>query len=110
MGRLKALGSRVGSLPPRVAAMPKMAERFYQSAEWLAYRKAHRQWTAARQGGVWCVVCGATRRLILDHVRERKDGGADFPPYDEARWYCAGCHNTKTAAARAARARGGGRG
>lgn len=87
--------------------MPKVADGFYLSAEWRAYRSAHRAWTIARQGGVWCRVCGSVKRLILDHRTERKDGGADFPPYEEADWYCGGCHNAKTAAARAKRAAGG---
>lgn len=44
---------------------------------------------------------------MLDHRVERKDGGADLPPYAEADWYCAGCHNAKTARVRGERARGG---
>ena len=107
MGRLTALPSRLSGLPARVKALPKRAEGFYQSAAWKAYRRAHAAWTRARQGGLWCCVCGATGRLILDHRVERKDGGADFPPYEEADWYCTGCHNRKTAEARAKRARGG---
>lgn len=86
--------------------MPKVAEGFYLTPEWRAYRSAHRAWTAAKQGGVWCCICGGTARLILDHVVERKDGGADFPAYEQAKWYCGGCHNTKTARARAKRASG----
>lgn len=106
MARLTQLRGRVGSLSSRVRSLPKVAERFYQSAEWKAYRKAHAAWTRATLGGLWCCVCGSAKRLILDHVIERKDGGADFPPYDGARWYCTGCHNSKTAAARAKRAGG----
>lgn len=107
MGRLQGLPSRLAGLPARVKALPKVAERFYQSAEWLAYRARHKAWTRARQGGVWCCKCGSTHRLILDHRVERKDGGADFPPFEEADWYCAACHNRKTAEARARRASGG---
>ncbi|MGL5446561.1 MAG: HNH endonuclease [Rhabdaerophilum sp.] len=107
MGRLRQLPARLGGMAARVKAMPKVAERFYLSAEWRAYRSAHRAWTKARQGGVWCCVCGSVARLILDHRVERKDGGADFPPYEEADWYCGGCHNTKTAKARHQRAGGG---
>jgi 5-methylcytosine-specific restriction protein A len=106
VGRLRQLPARVAALPARVAALPKMAERFYQSAEWLAYRRAHRRWTAERQGGVWCAVCGAGGRLILDHKVERKDGGADFPAFDGAEWLCTSCHNAKTAKARGRRANG----
>ncbi len=107
VGKLKAMPARLGSLPPRVAAMPKVADNFYKSAAWLAYRQQHRDWTVAQQGGVWCIVCGSTRRLILDHAAERKDGGADLPAFKDAHWYCTGCHNRKTADAKAKRARGG---
>lgn len=105
MAKLKAMPPRLAGLPPRVAAMPKVAERFYLDPEWKAYRERHRRWTIQRQGGVWCVKCGSTERLILDHEHERKDGGADFPPFDQAHWHCGPCHNRKTAAARAKRAR-----
>lgn len=88
--------------------MPKMAERFYLSAEWKQYRREHRAWTRAQHGGVWCCVCGSAERLILDHDVERKDGGAEFPPFAQAKWYCTAHHNAKTARARAARASGKG--
>jgi len=103
---IKRLPARVGRAPSRVAALPKKVERFYASPEWKRYRSAHRAWTKAKQGGVWCCVCGSTERLILDHVVERRDGGPDLPPYEGAKWYCTGCHNAKTAAARARRAGG----
>lgn len=96
----------MGGLAARVKALPKAAEGFYLSAEWRAYRAGHKAWTIARQGGLWCCKCGGTNRLILDHRVERRDGGADFPPYDQADWYCTGCHNSKTVAAKAQRARG----
>ncbi|MBD2842696.1 HNH endonuclease [Erythrobacter sp. KMU-140] len=99
------MSARLAGLPPRVRALPKVAERFYTSPEWKDYRKRHRAWTVAQKGGCWCCVCGASGRLILDHRVERRDGGADFPPFDEADWYCTGCHNAKTAEARARRAR-----
>lgn len=106
---------RLGRPRPRIAAPPRKAESFYLSAPWRAYRKAHRAWTVAREGGLWCAVCGAKggkRGLILDHKIERRDGGEDFPPFAEAQWLCSGCHNAKTARAKAARVarhmRGGG--
>ncbi|XUU60653.1 hypothetical protein ACRAQ6_14005 [Erythrobacter sp. HA6-11] len=108
MGRLKHMAARIGSLPPRVKLQPKLAERFYQSKEWISYRKRHAAWTRQREGGLWCCKCFSNKRLILDHAVERKDGGADFPPFEQAHWYCAGCHNRKTAEARAKRASGKG--
>lgn len=109
MARLKALGSRVAAMPPHVRALPKVAEHFYQSREWLDYRERHKRWTVERQGGVWCAVCGSKHRLILDHRVERSDGGADFPPFGEADWLCQRHHNAKTAAAKARRAAGNSR-
>lgn len=97
---------RLGSMPAKLAPGPKVAEGFYQSAEWLRYRRWHREETIRREGGLWCCKCGSTHRLILDHTVERKDGGPDFPPYEGAKWHCARCHNAKTARERAARAGG----
>lgn len=104
MGRLKSLPGRFGRAPRRVSSLPKTVDRFYQSAEWKDYRKRHRAWTRQTQGGLWCKKCGATGRLILDHIIERKDGGEDFPPFEGAEWLCIGCHNRKTAQAKARRA------
>lgn len=106
MARLSGLPKRLNALPRRVAPMPKKAEGFYQSQAWRDYRSRHADWTRRQRGGLWCCQCGGTRRLTLDHRVERRDGGADFPPFEEADWYCAGCHARKTATARAARARG----
>lgn len=105
MGRLKAMPPRVGALPPRVAAMPKVADRFYQSAEWMALRERRKldldyiqaQARAKRDG---------SRRLILDHVIEIKDGGAPLDPANTA-WLTFREHQVKTARARGRRASGG---
>lgn len=106
MGRLTSAPGRLVAVPAKVGSAPKVAETFYRSPEWLAYRKRHRAWTVEQQGGVWCAVCGSTHRLILDHRIERRDGGEDFPPFAEADWLCGAHHNEKTAKAKAARARG----
>ena len=106
MGRLKAMPGRLKASPPRLKPLPKVAEGFYSSPEWKAYRADHRARTIAVHGGVWCCVCGAGGRLILDHVVERKDGGPDFPPFDGAKWYCTAHHNAKTAKERAKRSVG----
>ncbi len=104
VAKLTHMAPRLGSLGARVRSLPKRAAGFYLSAEWRAYRQDHAAWTKARLGGLWCCVCGRGGRLILDHEIERKDGGPDFPPYEGAKWQCTGCHNAKTAAARARRA------
>jgi len=103
MGRLRTAPSRIGRPPRRIASPPRKAESFYLSREWRLYRARHKAWTIARLGGLWCAVCGAAGKLILDHKHERRDGGADFPPFDGAEWLCPGCHNAKTARAKAER-------
>jgi hypothetical protein len=94
--------SRLGGLAPKVSAMPKVAESFYQSTEWRRLIASIK-----RERGNWCERCGSTVRVIGDHIVERKDGGADLDP-SNVELLCAKHHATKTAAARARRARGGG--
>jgi len=95
---LRTLGGRVGvSLPGKVAPMRKRADPFYESPEWKA---AVRTWRAR-----WCKVCGSTKRLVLDHIVERKDGGSDLDPAN-LQTLCHACHQRKTADARARRATG----
>jgi 5-methylcytosine-specific restriction protein A len=106
MGRLRALPSRLGGQPPRLAAPPKVAEPFYQSKGWrqlVARRKLDRDYFAALSRAK------SGERLILDHVRERKDGGADLDPAN-TEWLTMSEHQAKTAKARARRARGEGGG
>lgn len=102
MGRLKAMPSRLGSLPGKVRALPKQVEPFYQSAAWkrlVEDRKLDADYFAAKARA------RKGERLILDHKRERKDGGADLDPANTA-WLTFSEHQAKTARARAARARG----
>lgn len=103
MSRLKAMPARVGALPPRVAALPKTADRFYQSPEWRALVAARR-----KDRDYWAAKARAApgERLILDHVVERRDGGADLDAAN-TQWLTFSEHQAKTAAARATRARGG---
>lgn len=100
---------KLGTLPPRVAAgehrrvrpAAKQAAAVYQTTE-------HRQWRAEviRRAGGMCQSCGrADGRLFADHVQELRDGGAPLDP-GNGRALCGACHTRKTAAARAARARG----
>ena len=103
MGRLQAVSGKLGGAPSKLRAAPKVVDRFYQSREWKALRRAKLD-----QGPASCCVCGAGGkgvRLILDHREERKDGGADLPMLDELDWYCTGHHNAKTAREKARRAR-----
>lgn len=100
MGKLTSLGSRVGSLSPRVAVQPRVTENFYKSREWLHLIKMIK-----RIRGNFCARCGSTYRVAGDHIVERKDGGAEL---DEGNieLLCIRCHGRKTSSARKARALG----
>jgi hypothetical protein len=50
---------------------------------------------AAEAQGMRCVDCGSTKGLELDHVRERRDGGATSA--ENLKWRCRPCHVKKTA-------------
>lgn len=102
MGRLKQLPARLGGMPMRVGFAPKVAESFYLSAPWRALveqRKRDPDYTAAKARGK------PSERMILDHVVERKDGGADLDPAN-TKWLTFTEHQRKTAEAKARRARG----
>lgn len=100
--------ARIGMLKPRLATldartvrpMPKVAEPFYSSAEWIALRNEER---AAAKGICRRPGCGK-RGYIVDHIVEIKDGGAALDR-SNVELLCGSHHATKTAAARAARMR-----
>jgi 5-methylcytosine-specific restriction protein A len=103
MGRLKALRSRLSAPPPRLMQPPKTVDPFYLSDEWRKLRARRRldpDYYAARRRAK------AGERLILDHVHERRDGGADLDPRN-TEWLTMSEHQAKTATARAKRALGG---
>ncbi len=86
--------------------MPKVADRFYGSAEWralVARRKLDADWFAARARAR---ADGSNGRTILDHVAEIKDGGAKLDPAN-TQWLTHAEHQAKTARARMRRAGGG---
>lgn len=102
MGRLKEMAPRLGRARPRLAPAPKVAERFYSSPEWLALRarrKLDSDWFAAKRRAK------PGERLILDHIRERRDGGDDLDPAN-TQWLTMSEHQAKTARVKAGRARG----
>jgi len=102
MGRMKAMPRRVGTMPVRVKAAPKVADPFYLSPAWLALveqRKLGPDYAAAKARAK------PGERLILDHKHERRDGGADLDPAN-TEWLTFSEHQAKTAKARARRARG----
>jgi 5-methylcytosine-specific restriction protein A len=102
VGRLKAAKPRLSSAPPKLRSAPKEVERFYSSPGWralVARRKLDADYFAALRRAKH------GERLILDHVRERKDGGADLDPLN-TEWLTFSEHQVKTARARKRRARG----
>lgn len=106
MARLSAPPSRLVSQPSKLRQPPKSAEPFYLSVEWrrlVAARKLDPDYFDARRRAK------PGERLILDHVRERKDGGSDLDPAN-TEWLTMSEHQVKTAKARARRARGQGGG
>jgi 5-methylcytosine-specific restriction protein A len=99
VSRLRTLGPRLKPIDTRtVRPPPKVVESFYSSAEWKQ--------TAAdikRRDEYRCVKCGSRDgRLYVDHIIERKDGGAD---YDHANLQvvCSPCHGKKGASERVKR-------
>lgn len=103
--RLTNLRPSVGVLDIRIAQpAPKTADPFYLSPEW---RKLVDD--LIRERGRRCQVCGKTHgdggqpvRLIGDHIREIRDGGAVLDR-SNVMLMCQPCHNAKTAKARAER-------
>lgn len=100
MARLKNLAPRVASLPSQLRPPPKIAESFYTSVAWRSLVASIK-----RQRGAQCEQCGSRRRIIGDHIVERRDGGGDLAP-SNVMLLCFTCHQRKTAKARARRARG----
>src|SRR5688572_30149611 len=105
MGRLKAMAPRLAGLAPRVAAMPKTAEPFYTSRAWQELR-SRRMLDADYFAALARARKDGSKRAILDHKHERKDGGADLDPAN-TEWLTMNEHQAKTAKAKARRARGG---
>lgn len=107
MARLKTLGSRLTRPAPRLSAAPKTADPFYLSPEWRSLkerRKLEPDYFAALARRKY-----PQERLILDHDKEIKDGGALLDPANTV-WRTMSEHQAKTAKARAKRAAGRGGG
>jgi len=102
---LKTIGPSLTPLDMRVAKLPpKTADEFYLSPAWRGLVAAIK-----RERGNACEECGRSHdhkgkplRIIGDHIKELKDGGA---PLDRAniKLMCLPCHNRKTADEKARR-------
>lgn len=97
--RLKTLGPRLKTFDTRSVRPPeKVVESFYASAEWKEISRAIRERDRYK-----CVKCGnKDGRLYVDHIIERKDGGADFD-HENLETLCAPCHGLKTTGERVKR-------
>lgn len=99
MVRLMRAPGRLGAAPPRIAAAPKIALPFYQTPEWKALRSMRMKdpdYAAAKRrarGG----------RVILDHIKELRDGGAALDPKN-TQWLTFAEHQAKTEAEKRRRA------
>jgi hypothetical protein len=102
LGRLTNIKPQLGSIGPRLKPPLKLVEQFYSSPEWLALR-AKRKRDPDYQAALQRAKPG--ERVILDHIRERRDGGDDLDPNNTA-WLTNSEHQAKTARERSRRARG----
>lgn len=104
VGKLSQLPPRFAGAARRVTALPKRADRFYQSKEWRSLVARLK-----RERGAYCRRCGAGGRgvrIIGDHIHEIKDGGAKLDERN-IELLCSPCHNVKTAQERRRRVRRG---
>jgi 5-methylcytosine-specific restriction protein A len=99
--RLPTFDSRLKLFDTRkLKPPPKVTENFYGSAEWKAARAA-----TLKRDKYTCVVPGCGRRegrMFVDHIKERKDGGADFD-LENLQTLCGSHHTSKTIAERVKR-------
>lgn len=90
----------------RIATPPKVAQSFYSTPEYQAWREA----VIARAGrqcealidGKRCWKAEPHNRMFADHIVEIKDGGARLDP-SNGRCLCGAHHSAKTAEVRGAR-------
>lgn len=117
MVRIPTLKSRIPTLDTRTAKpLPKKADSFLHTSEWEKARDAallrdggHREripgTNKERVVGAHCTVpgCGRVeRRMFVDHIKERKDGGA-LLDLANLQTLCGSHHTTKTLAVRSDR-------
>jgi 5-methylcytosine-specific restriction enzyme A len=98
MPRLSTLRPRVAMAPQRLAPRAKQVDAYYSTPEHRAWRLAvckRAGWRCeAIENGVRCEASAARGdRMFSDHVRERRDGGAD---QGEGKCLCGSHHSTKT--------------
>ena len=99
MGRLTKLGSSLPRLDTAIARIPpKTADAHYLTPEHKAWRTA-----VLKRAGFKCQGAGPhSGPLHADHITEIRDGGDPLDSMN-GQALCQGCHNRKTAAAKASR-------
>jgi len=76
-------------------ARSKESSAIYNSTRWRKIRKH----ILGRDSGI-CAMCGmAKQKMIVDHIKEIKDGGEPYS-YDNLQVLCISCHNSKTSQSR----------
>ena len=89
---MRLVGSRQGLAASRsgLVASPKRAGPVYRDPRWRPLVERIKT-----KRGSKCEDCGKAGRVIADHIRELRDGGA---PFDERnlRLRCDKCHGAKT--------------
>lgn len=102
---LRVVRPALATIDTRTVRPPeKVAEPFYQSAEWRVLMKQVIAERGMRCEDPECTRMTAPSRVFGDHVVELRDGGAALDPANIL-LRCGACHTRKTIAARAARAR-----
>ena len=96
---MKMVRPDVQQVSLQTAAQPaKTADPFYKSREWVSLVA-----TLIAKRGRRCEQCRREGcRIFGDHIKERKDGGAELDE-NNIRLLCGSCHSLKTAAERARR-------
>ena len=106
--RLKTLGTRIGSLPPRIAkAGETEAERARRRDRTEPFRKLYRtgrwqklRWSVLLRDRFQCRQCGLieprTSRIVCDHIIDHGHDEAKFwVGADGLQTLCATCHSAK---------------
>lgn len=104
MGRLKAMPSRLGAAPSRIASIGSGPERLKtrdQNVEWRKWYKTARwqrlRWSVLERDLFTCCRCGQlvsdTKLLVADHKRAHRGDEALFWDAGNLQCMCKTCHD-----------------
>lgn len=95
MARLKALGSRLATLPARLPTTPQATANYGQGRGGRPWRRLVEQVKLRDQ--YTCRNCGlVTEQGECDHIVPQAEGGSD--DMVNLQWLCIPCHEAKTKA------------